>query len=1488
MEKYITLGLNIAILVFVLWGAIVGFSRGIRKTAARGIFLIITTILLLIVTPLLTKALLSIKFNVLIEQKETTLEGSYNLKEILAFFIEGLLGDDFIKSYPTFTEFIISIPLLLLNVVLYVILFWLCKYLLLPINHLFYKISFAPRKKKESLGFSSFNNEEAEISKSEDTTQENSAGMFIVKDPEFNKHKKLTEEVNELTIKADKKEKKRLKKEAKLEIKKINKHRLWGAFVGGFCGIIVMVNTCIPIYGIIDMANKAKDVEIENLTEEELSISKLTNGLSDEILEGYNNSVFDKISTYSGIKGLALASFDSLTTTKHNDTKITLREDVTTVITTVEKVDTIIGKYKTLKDTENITKEDITTLLSDTKSLIKEVEKIKLVDVLEDYAIPVIGNYLLKNEIEFSDNAIINRLIAEMIVELLESENINFFDELESLIDVAEYLNDNNLMTSIIKGKFDKPLTTIKSLDNNFANELTDRIYKLKLVDVVLPNVMNISFTLLDNAIDFGYKENDATSEQLKTALTTFLDKTISLAKTLDDSSEIYLTTSSLLPLGDFVDAIKNSKIINAETYSNVLSFAQNKLSKIMNEIMPEEMHKAVNNELLGNLHKVDSWKSEMMILNQALTLLRHKDDGFIGHAVEGKNLREGFDINLNLSDDLLINLGNALDILETSRLFGSPATRLLNIDGSNKEYTLSTITFIMADLMEYISNDAIGEDFSELNEFITKIEHNLIKSNHIYDSDFKFWKNEFTQISPLVIDLSSIINSDTFEITSSFGKALDKAKHSTMLGSGACLILIENTLNIVKDSILSDNYEYNDGTDLANPQTLDDKIYEIFDGITNELNTNFIKTSEQNIDNFWEVEIDKYISLVDIADKATNFSDINDAVEIGADLDNAFDSYTIPQLALSRTFAFAMRDLKTTGLSDNDYIQKQINDTIDSIADKLEDEDFILNINEDNFWAVELEHISRIINIDFDDNLIDNLTSIGVTLDEATNGYIVTTEDDPETTENEFKETYIRPSKLITHTDLRLLLASAIAECQSTLTNAFTGSTLNAVTTALNSIKTNMADTTNIPTISFEFELGHLQTLSTLEISNAFFQKSESESENEENRAGLETLGTSLDSIAYNVGVLQVTDGSDVVNVIIYNDDNNSKIITRPIINNLIINIIDNAKVSSTSTNDQAYNQIIEDIQTKMTDYSTGDYVFSWMRELGFINRLTQLEFKEELTFGNIADNIGSVLDGIAFNVIPSDATIFEDIYYAQLNYKGKNIYSIYHLPGGIFYDQENDTTFGNSLFITRTSLLNAVSSMIDILKEEDLDTSYAYNKEDILNELLDNTTTKVATTNENLEDNNHYSNISSSFTDLTSIKEYIDSSLDIGNKKLTDGGLDCAEIDALLQTIQSKLISGNITTRKMAIYVLDCIKNSMGGEKLTIGETSYDFTDHPAGKYLNTLRNYYISRATENSAEDYQKQNPTGSETNHPNPFASLKDRVDHPENYLDEINP
>lgn len=1520
MEEYISLGLNIALLVFVFFGVFWGFIRGLRKTASRGIFLIITTIVLLLVTPLITKALLGIKLNVHIELENSTLTGSNNLEEIITFFIKEYIGADFVADHPEFANFIISLPILLVNAILYVLLFWICKYLLYPLNYLLYKLAFAPRKKKESLGFSEFNNEEGETSplnteeqpnaeniqteviteQVENTpaeispqpeTHENSEGLFIVKDPheEFNKHEKLTEELKELTIKADKKEKKRLKKEIKKEKKRIKKHRILGGLIGGLCGLVVMTNTFIPVYGLLDILDTANNLKIKNLTEEETSLSVMTDGLSDKIENGYNNSVFEKLTKYSGIKGIALASFDSLTSTKVNDNKITLRKDIESLTTAIQNTDDLIGKYKEYAkdgDLADLTKEELTILLSDTKTLLNNTKQVKLVDAISDYILPIACNYMLENEIEFSDNPAINRLIAEILVELLESSGIDLFAELNSLIDVAEYLNNQNLLTVILSQKIDDPIAVIKALDDNFASELTTKFYQLKLVDTVLPQLMNITFTALDSAIDFGYEENSATSEQLQTSLTNFLDKTIKFAKTLNSSSDIYLTTNSLIPLGEFLDSIKSSNLINTETYNNLISFAQSKISDIINEIIPEELQPSINGEVVGNLDKVSNWQDEMTIINQAITLLRHKSDGFIGKAVEDKDLREGLSIDLQISEAVLKNLGKALDVLDSSKLFGSANVRILNLDGTgNKEYTLSTMTYIMCDVLDYVQNEGLS-DFEELNEFMLKVENNLLTSKHTYDNEIKFWENEFTCIAPLVIELNSTLNADEFEISTNLGRELDKAKKSVMLGNNACLTLMNNALDIVKDGIISEDFVYNDGSDITNPQTLDDKIYEIFDGISIQLSNTITKDNETNIANFWEYEIEKYNSLIDIADKASTISDISDATALGEDLDNAFASFTIPRLALSRTFAHAMKDVKYDNLEADDYINLQINATIDNVASKLESESFVNTIDEKNFWQIELSHISNIMDIDFNDNLVDNLVSIGKSLDEVTNGYTKVTVDDPQTSEDESNEEFIRGSKLITHEDLRLILASAVTECKDSLTDSFEGSTKNSVETALTSIQHNLADTTNIPLISFEFELGKLKTLSELDVNSDYFQKGETATEQQTNREGLENLGESLDVISYNIKSTTASSGGSTISVYIYNEELNSAIVTRPIINTLIADIIDNAKITKTAltTNEEAYNNIVESIKTEIMNKSTNNYVFSWLRELGFINKLIQLDFETTLEFSNIANNIGSVLDGISFNKYTVSSEInFFDVKYSSATVNGITSNIISYLPNATFYNPELHTTYGNSILITRESLLNAVNAMIDTLKEEDSDTTYNYNKEDLINELLDNTTDKIATTNTQLISGNYYQGITESFNDLTSIKDIIDGDLDIGSLKLED--IDANIIDQKLSSIQDKKISGNITTRKMAIYVLDCIYEQMKNETPNISGISYSFDDHPAGKYLQTLKTYYTSRENVDEIENYHV---TGDTTglNHPNPFVSLQDRILNPTNYTHEI--
>ena len=148
MGQYITLGLNIVLLVFVGIGVLFGFIKGLRKSASDAIFLIILSIILLFVTVPITNALLNIKINTNFTIGEETLVGLYSIKDIVQFFVKHFLGASFAESNPEMASVIISLPLIFINAIVYVLLFWVCRILFIPINYLFYRLTFAPKKKK--------------------------------------------------------------------------------------------------------------------------------------------------------------------------------------------------------------------------------------------------------------------------------------------------------------------------------------------------------------------------------------------------------------------------------------------------------------------------------------------------------------------------------------------------------------------------------------------------------------------------------------------------------------------------------------------------------------------------------------------------------------------------------------------------------------------------------------------------------------------------------------------------------------------------------------------------------------------------------------------------------------------------------------------------------------------------------------------------------------------------------------------------------------------------------------------------------------------------------------------------------------------------------------------------------------------------------------------------------------------------------------------
>lgn len=1555
MSQYIALGLNIAMAVFIGFGIIFGLIRGLRKTASRGIFLVITSVILLFITIPITSAILKIKVNTDITYMENHISGRVSILEIIQFYVENLLGKDFSTQNPEFVNVITAIPVVFTNSVVYLMLFIICKYALLPLNYLFYRLIFAPKKPKDELGFSEFNsgdgnytpldndssnnfnpqssdiNENTDnkgvttnelglrvIEESRSTTPdkvdnyseilsnvqeggntqtnnetsdhssdsnyaptiENTPENTFGKDGTFIKteiDEPTIERVTPADIEKDSKKNKKEEKRARRKDPKYKKHRLLGGLIGALCGVFIMSNILIPVYGFMEILKDANTLTIDNVTNgEQKDLSTTTNGVTDDILKGYDLSILSRVSKYSGVEGLALAEFDFLTTQKINNKKITLRDDINNIVITVQKTDSLMGKYKSYTKDDGITgltQEELDTLITDTKAVLAQAESVKLIDCVADYLVPVICSALVTSEIKISDNEIVNRLAIDAIKTLATSKGINAFEELQNLLDLTDYLNSQKLLIRLIQNDFSEPIAMLKDMDEDFGLVLTNKLYKLKTVDLTLPYVVNIGLNILEQAINYGYSENNATAEEIKSGLTNFIDYAFRTARSLDDKSSIYITNNSLIPLGKLLQTAKTSKLLNEETYKNLVSYGVTKVQDLLKGLAPADLEDYVILELANNIKIVDNWEYEMETINKAVLKLRDIDSGILGDVEKDKILRQGTNINFVVKQDVFENLGEALDLLEGTCLFGASTHKTL--DGT--DYPVSGTISLFTSLINFGKtsiNDLNNSSLSKLNPVLDEMKANLIKTKHTYDlHEATFWSNELKNIAPIAIDIYDMLeNNDTgnFAITSELGKSLDKAKNSTvMLAGTTSLSLINTAMDIVEDNVLGNDFVYNDGTDTSKPQTLNDKIYKLFTSLHENLNSESIKEQVLKTKDFWEKELGYYNSLQRIAENASTIKTINDAKTLAPDLDIIRDSATIPSDEIFEIVAYVIRDLKSDSTENIDI---EINNLLEKIATRLDENNFG---DYNDFWVIELDYMTRLMKIEFDgDNVLSSLNTIGSTLDIVLNGYEIA--DDPETEVDESKN--IRASYLITESDIRTLLNTAVLDMSDKITNNFDTDIQTYVTNAISKIADNIGNI-NIAPVSFERELTLIKKLSDINIptdmlSNPVRETTDTDetyaSKLEASRLGLINLGKELDSIAYHTEV-STTDGLIYTNTY-SKTTGNSKFVTREILSKLVSDVLNLAKIDNvTNTKDESYNNLILDIQNEISDISNKNKTMKWAREFDFVNKLKELNAGSNYTIDNVATTLGKNLDAIAFNK-NADSTKYNDIEYTLDS--TSNRYLCTYIP----------ETNGNSLLITRESLIKVMQGfMSDTMKTIKDDTTLTSaekldnEQNKIINEIIKNSYSKVAYNNTmlvSIDGNNnyiYYANFEDSLTELKNIggdNGTINSLMDTASGNIKDMTADTARnVDTLLNNLENKPLVYTQLTRRIAKLIL----NKLGTPPVELADAK--------ATYDSLLENYETrlnDSNFENKFEFYLGTTKTLDYTIYANPFATLQSKL------------
>jgi hypothetical protein len=119
-------------LLFIVFSAFWGLIRGIKKTTFRGAWLIVTALVLFFVTPLVTRFIFTLNISALnLKIDEIQI---ITLKQAVEDFISSNADlSGFSSQTPFIVNAITTLPQLILNVIIFVVLFWILKIILWPI-----------------------------------------------------------------------------------------------------------------------------------------------------------------------------------------------------------------------------------------------------------------------------------------------------------------------------------------------------------------------------------------------------------------------------------------------------------------------------------------------------------------------------------------------------------------------------------------------------------------------------------------------------------------------------------------------------------------------------------------------------------------------------------------------------------------------------------------------------------------------------------------------------------------------------------------------------------------------------------------------------------------------------------------------------------------------------------------------------------------------------------------------------------------------------------------------------------------------------------------------------------------------------------------------------------------------------------------------------------------------------------------------------------
>lgn len=545
-----------ALIAFIIAsGFIWGVIRGLKKTALRGAWLLITAIVVFFFAGLFVDFLYKLNISFLNLKIDGTLVTS--AEQLIRSYTLKAFSEDIYITNPQLFGLIVKVFKLILNSLAFVLLFFVLKYLLFPVNAIFVRIFFPSAKvryKREQrkaqtkrrdqvLGFAN---------KSGDSKGKNVkfSSLSQIRNDNFSSVDNSTPDLSEYEkrLKALQEENEKLKrrqveiKKSEEEILKVNKiiekpveveetkstktkskkrkiktefipiekkHRFLGGLVGIAMGLFLSAITVMPIIGVFELTQEINSHKAILLAEMEDKpeyrnkgyISAVTDNKYDEITDIYAQSTGRAILTYTGAEFFGKLIFTQISSFKEGGVRVYLSQDLRNVMNTVEKFSDLY--QLDLGNAQNFSVDQLDNALDKMEIFIDSIYEIKLINVLGNAGMGTFFN-IIENEYLTTTNLTEDLKINEFIITsfnkiktLNENGELSFSDtkyELKKLLNILRELNrpfDDLEVSSATVGSIEN-IVAINQQDSLLKCLISDSIDDpLEIIDILNPEYIN-------------------------------------------------------------------------------------------------------------------------------------------------------------------------------------------------------------------------------------------------------------------------------------------------------------------------------------------------------------------------------------------------------------------------------------------------------------------------------------------------------------------------------------------------------------------------------------------------------------------------------------------------------------------------------------------------------------------------------------------------------------------------------------------------------------------------------------------------------------------------------------------------------------------------------------------------------------------------------------------------------------------------------------